>query len=291
MKHKILVIFAFLISHSAVCQKIDDIIGNYKGVNAEGFLQPLADVLTSTFNTGSAQKSSIDSGFHMYLGIVTTNSFIMTDNLRFFEGQTPPLFTPGQTATASTIIGPSQTTRVAGTNGTSYTFPAGLGLNRIMLAVPQLTIGNIAGTELSVRYFAYNVGEEFGKISIMGGSVRHDFGRYFLKDSKFTLTGEVGYQELKTGKYSTLKALKAGVFAGQQHKNFHYFAHVGYQQGKMNLNYQNPEENLDFSVSLTNKNPLLFGIGAGIKIAIFKIHAQANFISPVVAALGIGLNF
>ncbi|MEZ4901505.1 MAG: hypothetical protein R2822_06970 [Spirosomataceae bacterium] len=50
-------------------QKADEIISSYTGANATGYLQPLADVLTSTFNTGHIHKTSVDSGFHFYIGV------------------------------------------------------------------------------------------------------------------------------------------------------------------------------------------------------------------------------
>ena len=287
-----LLLITLLLSVFQLHAQVDNLIGAYSGKNGEGFLQPLANVLTSSFNTGTVHKSAIDSGFHVYLGVIATQSFIFSDDLKYFKGTTPDFFQPMQEATASTILGPNQLTTVAGVKSTSYSFPAGLGLKWVRLATPQLTIGSFFGTEISVRYFAYNVNEDFGKITIMGGGVRHDIGRYFLpKKSKFKITVEGFYQELKTGRYSTSQMLKAGVYAGQQTKNFHYFAYAGYQQGKTHIVYKNTDENIDFNINLKATNPLIFGVGVGAKFGILKIHAQANFLSPTVVAVGVGLNF
>ena len=280
-----------ILPFASKAQTVDAVIGNYTGANATGFLQPLADVLTSNFNTGSVHKTAVDSGFHAYFGIITTNTFIFSNNLKYFDGQTPDNFSPSQTASASTILGPSSITSVAGTNGTSYSFPAGLGLRNFALAVPQLTIGSVFGTEISVRYFAYNFGGSFGTLTFKGGGIRHDFGRYFLKKSKYKLTAEATYQELQTGIYSNLKVLKVGVYAGKQGKKFNYFAYLGFQQGKMSINYQHSEDSKNYSYQLSNKNPLLVGVGGGMKLGILRLHAQVNFISPIVAAVGVGINF
>lgn len=288
---KILLI-TLLLSVFQLHAQVDNFIGAYSGKNGEGFLQPLANVLTSSFNTGTVHKMAIDSGFHVYLGVIVTQSFFIGDDLKYFKGTTPDYFQPMQEATASTILGPNKIITVEGDKATSYSFPAGLGLKWVRLAAPQLTIGSFFGTEISVRYFAYNVNEDFGKITIMGGGVRHDIGRYFLpKKLKFKITVEGFYQELKTGRYSTSQMFKVGVYAGQQTKNFHYFAYAGYQQGKTNIVYKNADENIDFNVSLKATNPVVFGVGAGAKFGILKIHAQANFLSPTVVAVGIGLNF
>lgn len=287
-----LILIAFLVNVFELHAQVDNVIGAYSGKNRDGYLQPLANVLTSTLNTGTVHKTAIDSGFHVYLGVIATQSFILGDDLKYFQGTTPEQFQPKQEVTASTILGPNTITTVQGDKATSYSFPAGLGIKWVRLAAPQLTIGNFFGTEISVRYFAYNVNEDFGKISIMGGGIRHNIGRYFLpKKSTFKITAEAFYQELKTGRYSASQILKAGVYAGHQSKNFHYFVYAGYQQGKTNIVYKNSDDNIDFNVNLKTTNPLVFGIGVGAKLSILRIHAQANFLSPVVAAVGVGLNF
>lgn len=289
---KKLLLSIFLLSASQLNAQVDNYIGAYKGKNSEGFLQPIVNVLTTSFNTGSVHKTSIDSGFHIYLGVIVSQSFILSNDLKYFNAQTPDNFQPIQEAKASTILGPTAITTVQGDKGTSYSFPGGLAFKWIRLATPQITIGNFFGTEITLRYFQYNVDEDFGKVQIMGAGLRHDIGRYFLpKKSKLKITAEGFYHEIKTGIYSTSKILKAGVYAGQQTKIFHYFGYVGYQQGKTNITYQNIDDGVDYSVNLKATNPLVFGVGVGAKLTIFKIHAQANFLSPVVVSAGLGLNF
>ncbi|MFN8354311.1 MAG: DUF6588 family protein [Spirosomataceae bacterium] len=276
---------------TASAQKVDEIISSYSGANAKGFLQPLADVMTSTFNTGQAHKTSIDSGFHLYLGVVAFSTFILDDKLKYFTGTTDRNFSPQQSAQVSTLVGPSKYVTVNGTNGTSYTFPAGLGLKYFSLAVPQITLGNVMGTELNVRFIAIDLGGDFGKISLMGGGLRHDLTRYLPKGFPLTISAEYSYQQFKAGDYVSLTTHKAGIYAGQQGKIFNYFAYVGYQNGSMNIRYNDSVDVSPISIDLTNKNPLLLGVGAGMKLSIFRLYVQGSFISPVVAAGGIGLSF
>ena len=277
---------------TASAQKVDEIVSSYMGSNAKGFLQPLANTLTSTFNTGQAHKTSIDDGLHVYIGAVAFTTFVFDDKLKYFTGTTDRNFSPEQSAQVSTIVGPSKPTTVNGTNGTSYTFPAGLGLKYFSVAVPQITIGNVFGTELTGRFIAVDLGGDFGKISLVGGGLRHDLGQYFIpSDSKLHLSTEYAYQQFKAGDYVTLTTHKAGLYAGQQGKIFNYFAYVGYQNGAMNIRYNNSVDASPINIDLTNKNPLLLGVGAGAKLWIFRLHLQASFISPVVVAGGLGLSF
>lgn len=143
MKPLRIILFGLLSSglfYDIYAQKADAIISSYTGPNATGYLQPLANVLTSTFNTGHIHKTSVDSGFHLYVGVTAFSTWILDDKTRYFTGTTDAPFSPEQSARVPTILGPRQIITVNGLNGTSYTFPAGPGIKAVALAVPQLTI-------------------------------------------------------------------------------------------------------------------------------------------------------
>lgn len=292
MKRFLLLLFIVLASQlHGFAQKVDELVSSYTGVNANGYFQPLADVLTSTFHTGTAYKTSIDKGFHLYLGVITTTAYITDDKLRFFTGVTDKNFSPQTTAQASTILGPRQLVSVNGLNGTSYTFPAGLGLRNVPLIVPHLTIGNVKGTELDIRFIAIDAGGDFGTIQLAGAGLRHDIGQYFLKKSNLTVSAEYFYQQFKGGNYATLTMHKAGIYAGQQWKLFNYYGYVGYQNGGLNIHYDNPDDGSKVNIDITNKNPLLLGVGMGVKLWVLRINLNASFITPMVAGASLGLNF
>lgn len=276
---------------SVAAQKVDEIISSYTGANATGYLQPLADILTSTFNTGHIHKTSIDSGFHLYLGITAFNTTVFDDKSRYFTGVTEGLFSPTQQVRVPTILGPREIVTVNGLNGTSYSFPAGIGNASLTLAVPQITLGTLFGTEFNARFIAYDFGGDFGKLQFMGGGLRHDIGRYFLKKSRFKLSAEYCYQQLKAGAYGNLATHKAGIYAGHQWKIFNYYGYIGYQNGSMNIRYEGSKDASAVHVSLTNQNPLLISAGIGLKLWVFRLNLHGSFIRPLVLAASLGLNF
>lgn len=276
---------------NASAQQVDEIISSYTGINANGYLQPLADVLTSTFNSGHIRKTSIDSGFHLYIGATGFATGINGDRLKYFTGTTDRNFSPEQSAQVSTIVGPAKYVSVNGANGTSYTFPAGLGLKYFVLAVPQITLGSIYGTEFNARFIAVDLGGDFGKISVMGGGVRHDLTRHLMPKSKLKVSAEYCYQQFKAGDYVALTMHKAGVYAGQQGKMFNYYGYVGYQNGAMSINYNGSIDASPVNIKLTNKNPLLLSVGIGAKLSIFRLDLQASFINPLVLTGSFGVNF
>lgn len=272
-------------------QKVDEFIGSYSGPSATGYLQPLSDVLTSTFNSGLIHKTSIDSGFHVYLGATGYGIFILSDQLKYFTGTTERYFSPQQTARVSTILGPAETVTVQGDKATSYTFPAGLGLLGYTLAAPQITIGTIFGTEFMGRFAAFDLGEDFGKVKLLGGGLRHDLTRYFMPNSRYKVSVEYFYQQLEAGRYAELTTHKGGLYAGQQGKIANYYVYAGYQKGTLAIHYNDSADATPIDIRLTNKNPLLLGIGGGLKLWIFRLDAQASFIRPVVVAASVGINF
>ncbi|MEZ4901504.1 MAG: DUF6588 family protein [Spirosomataceae bacterium] len=96
------------------------------------------------------------------------SALILDDKTRYFMGTTDGIFLPQQQARIPTILGPREIVTVNGLNGTSYTFPAGLGAQSITLAIPQITIGSIFGTEFNARFMAYDFGGDFGKLQFLG---------------------------------------------------------------------------------------------------------------------------
>jgi hypothetical protein len=276
---------------NASAQKADEIISSYTGANSLGYLQPLADVLTSTFNTGHIHKTSIDSGFHLYLGVTLFNTTVFDDKSRYFTGVTEGIFAPIQQVRAPTILGPREAVTVNGLNGTSYTFPAGLGNVSLTLATPQITIGTLFGTEFNARFMAYDFGGDFGKLQFLGGGVRHDVGRYFSKNSHLKISAEYCYQKLNVGNYADLTTHKAGIYTGQQWKYFNYYGYVGYQNGAVNIDYKGSTDASPIHVPLTNQNPLLLAAGAGVRLWIFRLNIHGSFIRPVVLAASLGLSF
>lgn len=287
----LLIALGYGISMNAFAQKADEIISSYTGANSLGYLQPLADVLTSTFNTGHLHKTSIDSGFHLYLGVTAFSTWIMDDKSRYFQGVTEGIFSPVQQARVPTIVGPREIVTVNGLNGTSYTFPAGLGVKSLLLAAPQITVGSIFGTEFNVRFVGYDFGGDFGKLQFLGGGVRHDVGRYFLKNSRVKISAEYCYQQLKVGNYADLTTHKVGVYAGHQWRLFHYYGYLGYQKGAMNIDYEGSTDASAIHVPLTNQNPLLLAAGMGVRLWIFRLNVHGSFIRPVVGGVSLGLSF
>ncbi len=270
--------------------QVNTYIGAYSGVNKDGYLQPIANVLTSSFNTGIVQYSRIDSGFYFYFGIIGSASLVLSENLKFFDAVTPENFIPNAIVSAPTLLGPRNSVNYQGINGTVYTFPAGIGLKFLSLAVPQISIGNLAGTEFTGRFFAYDTKDDVGKINYLAIGARHDLSQYFFKNKNADLSISYTYQKASTGTYLDFHSHLAKAIMGRSGKRWNYFAFVGYQKSKIKGTYKSTDEKEEIvHYDLDNKNNLITGISGGISLG--KLHMQgiASGLSPVVLSASLGL--
>jgi hypothetical protein len=195
-------------------------------------------------------------------------------------------------ASVPTLLGERKTKTVSGINSTAYTFPAGLGVRFLSLAVPQLAL-SISGTELTGRFFAYEYKDEIGKINLFGIGLRHDIGKYFMKDNNWILSLSGLYQKIKAGAYLDLSTYNGALTIGQQSKHVYYFIQGGYQSGTLKGNYKhyNGEIFEQVSVNLKNDNPIFVGAAIGLNLGLLQLQVQASGLTPVIGSFIIGLKF
>ncbi|MEO7174936.1 MAG: DUF6588 family protein [Saprospiraceae bacterium] len=268
-------------------QGLQDVLANYKGDNGQKFVQPLSDVLASTFHSqvftgaGAAEKITVD------VKLIVPFAFV-TDNLRTFEGTTPAGFEPATTTEAPTVLGSSTPKTVNGINGTSYTFPGGLGSQVLWYAIPQVNVGGILGTEVSIRFFAFEPAEDVGQIRMFGLGVQHKLSRYF-KDSPVDFSIGYAFNQVDFENYLKVRNHLFVAHIGKSTKIANYYALVGYKTNltKLQLEYQG--EMIDYKIG--NANPLLLGLGAGIRIAFVQFNVEVNGPRPLVASAGVGIHF
>lgn len=291
MRNVIVIISLLLVSMVVSAQNVEKFISVYQGENANGYLRPLNDVITSAFHAQVVNNAKVDKKFHLELGVVASGSFI-TSNLKTFTATTEGDFEPKSSAKVSTIVGPGKSVIVEGVNGTAYEFTAGMGTKYIPLAVPQLSLGALYGTDVHFRFFAWDLGSDIGKLQLIGGGVRHSISQYFKKEV-IDLSVGYAYQNVKIKDHLDLTTHLAAAYAGQQIGLFNYYVLAGYQYGKMKVNYDFGPESavVPIEVNVINKNPFIAGVGAGVKLWKFQINAEVSFPTPIVVSAGLGLHF
>ena len=145
-------LFVALCSSRALAQNpIEDAIKQLSSDVAKGYVQPLADGFGANLNSGFFRTAEIEEmGLHIELRFVGMATLIGDTEKKYTV--TPPAPFSQQPVETATIFG-DQGAVISGPNGLSYQFQNGqVKASLIPFAVPQLTIGNIYGTQASIRF-------------------------------------------------------------------------------------------------------------------------------------------
>jgi hypothetical protein len=273
-------------------QEIGDYISKYTSANGKKYMQPLADVFSSDLNSGVFEFGRLPKlGLKLTIGVKGMSTAVSGDQ-RTFTATTEEPFNPTQSVKVPTLFGKNEVVSVTGSGGTVYNFPSGFNLDKLPLVVPQVSIGSILGTELTVRYFMANVGEDIGDLTLTGIGVRHSLSQYL---PLFPLDVSIGYftQKFSVGEVVDATTVYYGAQVGKSFGILSLYGAAGYESADMAVEYeQDPGDQASkISFDLQSEQQLRFTLGVGLKLAILKIHADYNFANQQTVCAGVGLGW
>jgi len=268
---------------------VEDAIKQLSSTTVKGYLQPFIDGVGADLNSGVYHSAYIGTGFSFKLELVGMGTLI-GDAQKVYSAVPPVPFdqTPVQTAT---IFG-GQGTTVHG-QGVDYQFQNGqLNLSAVPLIVPQVTIGNIMGTQAVIRYIPIPDMNNFPKSTFFGVGLRHSISQY-VPNIPVDLAASAFYQQLTIGDLMEEKTLN---FSGEASKSFSIltiYGGVQYETATMTLDYDykgyGPTDHIH--LDLDGQNNFRFTVGLGLDLLILHLSADANFgtVTVISGAVGFGL--
>jgi hypothetical protein len=154
---------------------------------------------------------------------------------------------------------------------------------------PQLTIGNIFGTQAVIRYVPLPEHDDFPKVTLFGVGVRHSISRY-LPEFPADLAASVFYQKLDIGDIFSAKAFNIG---GQISKSFAVatlYGGVQYETSTMSLSYTYTGGALPqhVGVDIDGENKIRATVGLGLNLAFLHLNADISVGKVTVASAGLG---
>lgn len=286
MKRYFFIPLLFLCTYLLHAQDIEDLVSNYSDENAYGYLEPLSDVFAADMNSGWYRDAHINHmKFQLYFGLVTTTGLIKNSQ-KTFEAVSPY----GGTVQVPTIFGSNEPVRVQRPNGLAENYPGGVGMKILPLAVPQLSVGGLLGTEVSFRYFGIDVSDNVGKMSLFGWGIRHSISQYF---DDLPIDIALGYYNLtyKLGDYIDTNLGLVSAQADYTLGMLDFYGGLGYEINKMDIEYVTDDETNEKAKHHYENNPFRFTAGLTLNLGIFKLHGDYNLSASSVFSLGMGLGF
>ncbi|HUR31255.1 MAG TPA: DUF6588 family protein [Saprospiraceae bacterium] len=285
-------VFALLLTNLVKAQNsIDDFVNSYAGENAVPYVQPLADIFTSSINTGVWDWSTIDRDFYLRIKLQGMVSF-PTQSMRTFSGRTTGDFRPVQTAIVPTIIGDERSVVLHGDNNSIYVFPGGLDLQQVILGTPQITVGGFLNSEVTARFLAFPLNDNLDRVRFYGIGARHSISNYF-NDSPIDLSIGYMYHHTEAGNYINSDQHLVSAHIGKTGKILSGQFMVGYQASNSDLHYvyDDGDTQTEVNLNLTNQNPFIMEAGLGVKLGPLMASSSISYSEHVAVAAGLGLFF
>lgn len=273
---------------NAQAQTLNDIVSKYGNENGSGFMQPLADTFGANLNSGLFQSAKIQpTGFHLNFSVMLIGAPV-PDSRKTFSAKTEGFFSPQTTADAPTLFGSTDGKTVSGVGGTSYVFPGGLDVNMLMIAVPQLTVGNYYGTDATVRFVQAKVGDSFGHLKLYGIGVRHNINQYFKKLPLDVAFGFY-YQHFEIGDIVSANATLISAQGSYSTGVLTVYGGPGVEISNLDVNYTGTSGKI--VLALKGANAVRFTAGGLLSLAFFRLYADFNLSSQSTFVVGFGFGF
>lgn len=276
-------------SASKAQNPFEDAVKQLSSDKVRGYLQPFVNGLGANLSSGFYNTAQIgETGLHIQVGVVGMGTLV-GDAEKVYDALPPQPFpqTPVQTAT---VFGGTGAV-VNGPGGTQYQFQSGeVKTSIIPLAVPQVTIGNIYGTQAAIRYVPLPSIGDFPKTTLFGIGVRHSISRY-IPEFPADLAAGIAYDKVTVGDIIDAHSL---IFGGQISKSFSVLTVYGglqYENSTLSVNYtytgSMPNTNVNLDIDGENK----FRVTGGVTLDLVILHLNADINLGKVTVVSGGLGF
>ena len=273
--------------------QLEQNLSAYTGPNAQGYLGPFRDALGSALNSGLFMYGDVpESGLHLRFDVRAMLVYF-GDGDKTFQAVTEDYYGDPETVEAPTIVGSSHSVRLINNDtGAIYTFPGGFDVQRFGLAVPQLTIGAVAGTEVFGRFMALDFNDsEIEKIETMGFGARHCLTQTVLKNLPFDLSVGGMYNKIKVNDtLLDVKALTFGAQAGRRWGPLAGYAGLSYDSVEMSAEYESDVTGAaeTVSVDLDKESTAHLTLGGTWRMGFVHLNAELNVANQKSLAFGLG---
>nr|WP_319398679.1 DUF6588 family protein [uncultured Carboxylicivirga sp.] len=293
------VLFVFIIVGSVNAQSLEDYLSKYTQENGKMYLQPFADAFSADFNSGLFHNARIHKmGFQLYIGIVSQVAVIPSSAKSFMAYTESDLFDPQGPYEVPTVFGSTEGKVVpidASGGLLEYTFPAGFDIDYVPLAMPQITLGSVYGTDITARFASVDI-EDAGKVKVFGWGLRHSIDQYL---SVIPLDLALGYyhQTFKVGDYMDAKTNVINLQASYSVPVITFYGGLGYENSNVDVQYTYEGSDVNellesgdkVEFNMEGANTMRFTVGLTFNLGPVKLHGDYNLAKQNTFAVGLGI--
>ena len=263
---------------------------NLMSGNLRKYLQPFVNAFGANLNSGLYHTAKIPKkGLHFYVGVETMIALIGNDQRAYTASLLDENGMPVEETGVPTVFGSKGNRNISIAPGLSYELPGGFDIRAFPVVAPRITLGSLAGTEVSIRWVDVDLGADFGLLKINGFGLRHSLSQYFPL-SPLDICFGFFVQDFKLGRI--FKA-NVGYFGGQVSKSLGpltVYGGLGIEKSTFTLG-NNEGVLLVSPITFDSANRTRLNAGITLSMLILKFHIDytLGFQNTLVAGIGIGL--
>ncbi len=256
-------------------------VRQFNGESVRGYVQPIGDMFGANMNAGLYHSAQIPvGGFHVRIDLVGAATLI-SDEQKSYDAKLPTGFVPeGGSYKTATVFGGKGTTFRDVNSGLEYKGSDGIFSTRVFpLLMPQLSIGSLLGTEVSVRYMSTPTlgGGKFPSTNLFGLGIRHSISQHW--DLPVDIAVGAYYSSFSA---SDLIESEGGAVNLQVSKQLSYvtlYSGIALESSTTKIQYETKASNTSTTVSTSMVGANRFRLTTGVEIDVqaFQLFADVNF--------------
>lgn len=287
-----------LMVSNVYAQSIQENLEKFTDDYAKGYLNPIFGAFGASLNSGWYNTANVDDEFSLFIGAKIMYLPIPDDAMKF------SIASPydGTIQEVPTVFGEETEVPISGTppGASPDKYPKGMNLSFMPMVMPHVSVGNMYGTRVMLRYFpTTNIGD-FGDFEMLGLGAQHSISRYLPEPLPVDLAGTVAYQSLKLGSFFEATSFTLGAQASKSFPVVDIYAGLAYETASMTIGYDatytdpnNPSQTITKHYGFDADGENTFRLTGGVSLSLFilKIHADYSLASQSAATLGVGLGW
>ncbi|MBI5020520.1 MAG: hypothetical protein HZB59_03710 [Ignavibacteriales bacterium] len=290
----VICLLTFLTMQVSAQNPVEDAIKQLTSDNVKGYVQPFITAFGANMNSGVYHTASADQmGFTLRLDLIAMGTLI-GDAEKKYKAINPYDDSEVETATIfgeqGAIVGPIP--------GVEYQFQNGqVKTSVVPFFMPQLTVGDVFGTQAIIRYVPIPEVNNVPKINLFGIGARHNVSQY-IPAVPVDLSASIFYQSLKVGDLFEANTLSFGAQVSKSFAILTLYGGLQYESMSMDLNYTYTGNipgitvaDPNISLTLDGKNKFRGTAGLDLSLALLHIFADINVGNAIVVSGGIGFGF